>query len=223
MNLFCSDNAVSSLNFVQWPGSCQYIQAYEIAPCKPLHEWNVTHVLSLWSCSVLWEHVADMLWMNETAENLGVNTMSQVDWNCSAVEHELTVACYVFIDLWIWPFSPLDCFTDSKLAQVSWIHSATCCLFLFLSFLLCEFFKLVLCIIFSSGFSPDRIEGGELFDRVVSVGHFDEATAKCLFYQMVHGVNVSFSSLRISAHIHQLHLPWIPRASCDDLCSLGVS
>ncbi|XP_046579376.1 serine/threonine-protein kinase Chk2-like [Haliotis rubra] len=31
----------------------------------------------------------------------------------------------------------------------------------------------------------ELVEGGELFDRVVSVGQFDEPTAKLLFYQMV--------------------------------------
>ncbi|XP_023214969.1 serine/threonine-protein kinase Chk2-like isoform X2 [Centruroides sculpturatus] len=31
----------------------------------------------------------------------------------------------------------------------------------------------------------ELVEGGELFDRVVSVDHFDEPTAKLLFYQMV--------------------------------------
>ncbi|ELT98753.1 hypothetical protein CAPTEDRAFT_224883 [Capitella teleta] len=36
----------------------------------------------------------------------------------------------------------------------------------------------------------ELIEGGELFDRVVSSGRFDEETTKCLFYQMVLGVQV---------------------------------
>ena len=30
-----------------------------------------------------------------------------------------------------------------------------------------------------------RVEGGELFDRVVSQGKLDEATAKLYFYQMI--------------------------------------
>ena len=35
-----------------------------------------------------------------------------------------------------------------------------------------------------------RVEGGELFDRVVSVGRFEEQTAKLLFYQMLDAVKV---------------------------------
>ena len=35
-----------------------------------------------------------------------------------------------------------------------------------------------------------RVEGGELFDRVVSVGQFEEKTAKLLFYQMVTAIKV---------------------------------
>lgn len=35
------------------------------------------------------------------------------------------------------------------------------------------------------------VEGGELFDRVVSVGRFEEPFAKFLFLQMVYGVKVS--------------------------------
>jgi len=34
----------------------------------------------------------------------------------------------------------------------------------------------------------ELVEGGELFDRVVSVEQFDEPTAKMLFYQMVHAI-----------------------------------
>ena len=30
-----------------------------------------------------------------------------------------------------------------------------------------------------------RVEGGELFDRVISVKKFDELTARVLFYQML--------------------------------------
>lgn len=37
---------------------------------------------------------------------------------------------------------------------------------------------------------PCRVEGGELFDRVVSVGKFSEPTAKLLFYQMLVAVKV---------------------------------
>ena len=36
-----------------------------------------------------------------------------------------------------------------------------------------------------------RIEGGELFDRIVSTGRLSESTAKLFFYQMVLAVNVS--------------------------------
>lgn len=35
-----------------------------------------------------------------------------------------------------------------------------------------------------------RVEGGELFDRVVSVGKFSEPTAKLFFYQMLEAVKV---------------------------------
>ena len=35
-----------------------------------------------------------------------------------------------------------------------------------------------------------RVEGGELFDRVVSVGKFSERIAKLLFYQMLVAVKV---------------------------------
>ena len=31
----------------------------------------------------------------------------------------------------------------------------------------------------------NRVEGGELFDKVVKLGQYDEPTAKLLFYQMV--------------------------------------
>ena len=37
---------------------------------------------------------------------------------------------------------------------------------------------------------PCRVEGGELFDRVVSVGKFSERIAKLLFYQMLVAVKV---------------------------------
>ena len=36
-----------------------------------------------------------------------------------------------------------------------------------------------------------RVEGGELFDRVVSVGKFSEPVAKLLFYQMLEAVKVA--------------------------------
>jgi len=35
-----------------------------------------------------------------------------------------------------------------------------------------------------------RVEGGELFDRVVASGHLKESTSKLLFYQMVAGIKV---------------------------------
>ena len=35
-----------------------------------------------------------------------------------------------------------------------------------------------------------RVEGGELFDRVVNLGLLEEDLAKLLFYQMVLGVKV---------------------------------
>ena len=35
------------------------------------------------------------------------------------------------------------------------------------------------------------MEGGELFDRVVKVGKFDESTARVYFYQMLTAVKVS--------------------------------
>ena len=36
-----------------------------------------------------------------------------------------------------------------------------------------------------------RVEGGELFDKVVSISQYDEPTAKLLFYQMVSACSVS--------------------------------
>ena len=36
------------------------------------------------------------------------------------------------------------------------------------------------------------VEGGELFDRVVSVTRFEEPTAKLLFYQMLVAVKVGY-------------------------------
>ena len=36
-----------------------------------------------------------------------------------------------------------------------------------------------------------RVEGGELFDRVVSVGKFSESVGKLLFYQMLDAVKVT--------------------------------
>ena len=35
------------------------------------------------------------------------------------------------------------------------------------------------------------VEGGELFDRVVNIGQFEEPTAKLLFYQMVVAIKVN--------------------------------
>ena len=35
-----------------------------------------------------------------------------------------------------------------------------------------------------------RVEGGELFDKVVSISQYDEPTGKLLFYQMVVAVKV---------------------------------
>ena len=39
--------------------------------------------------------------------------------------------------------------------------------------------------------NTNSVEGGELFDRVVNVGQFEEKTAKLLFYQMLVAVKVS--------------------------------
>ena len=39
------------------------------------------------------------------------------------------------------------------------------------------------------------VEGGELFDRIVSVTRFEEPTAKLLFYQMLVAVKVCWFSL----------------------------
>lgn len=41
------------------------------------------------------------------------------------------------------------------------------------------------------------VEGGELFDRIVSVGRFEEPTAKLLFYQMLVAVKVRYSIILI--------------------------
>ena len=38
-----------------------------------------------------------------------------------------------------------------------------------------------------------RVEGGELFDRVVSESQFEEDIAKLLFYQMALSIQVVFS------------------------------
>lgn len=35
------------------------------------------------------------------------------------------------------------------------------------------------------------VEGGELFDKVVSIGKYNEATAKLLFFQIATAVKVS--------------------------------
>ena len=40
-----------------------------------------------------------------------------------------------------------------------------------------------------------RVEGGELFDRVVSLGSLQEDIAKVLFYQMVLGVKVKIQDI----------------------------
>ena len=37
---------------------------------------------------------------------------------------------------------------------------------------------------------PSSVEGGELFDRVISMGKFTETIAKLLFYQMLVAVKV---------------------------------
>ena len=51
------------------------------------------------------------------------------------------------------------------------------------------------CVLFSSVFCS--VEGGELFDRIVSVGRFEEPTAKLLFYQMLVAVKVCYSIIII--------------------------
>ena len=48
-----------------------------------------------------------------------------------------------------------------------------------------------------------RVEGGELFDRVVSIGKFSEAQAKLLFYQMLQAVNVSARHHCHSTVVHE--------------------
>ena len=44
-----------------------------------------------------------------------------------------------------------------------------------------------------------RVEGGELFDKVVSISQYDEPTAKLLFYQMVSACSVSLHLKAITA------------------------
>ena len=51
------------------------------------------------------------------------------------------------------------------------------------------------CVLFSSVFCS--VEGGELFDRIVNVGRFEEPTAKLLFYQMLVAVKVRYSIILI--------------------------
>lgn len=36
-----------------------------------------------------------------------------------------------------------------------------------------------------------RVEGGELFDKIISIEKYDEPTAKFLFYQMVQAIKVN--------------------------------
>lgn len=40
-----------------------------------------------------------------------------------------------------------------------------------------------------------RVDGGELFDKVVSIGQYDEPTAKLMSYQMVCAVKVKLSMM----------------------------
>ena len=51
------------------------------------------------------------------------------------------------------------------------------------------------CVLCSSVFCS--VEGGELFDRIVSVSRFEEPTAKLLFYQMLVAVKVRYSLIII--------------------------
>jgi hypothetical protein len=39
-------------------------------------------------------------------------------------------------------------------------------------------------------FQIKSVEGGELFDKVVELGQYDEKTAKLLFFQMVQAIKV---------------------------------
>ncbi len=55
------------------------------------------------------------------------------------------------------------------------------------------------------------MEGGELFDRVVSVGKFSEPIAKLLFYQMLEAVKVDVFLI--------LLLEWVT-SCCPSLLSL---
>ena len=50
---------------------------------------------------------------------------------------------------------------------------------------------MILCVLHDLPCSSTRVEGGELFDRVVDVGKFSEPTAKLLFYQLLLAVKVS--------------------------------
>lgn len=40
-----------------------------------------------------------------------------------------------------------------------------------------------------------RVEGGELFDKVVSISQYDEPTAKLLFYQMASACKVGIGGI----------------------------
>ena len=54
----------------------------------------------------------------------------------------------------------------------------------------------------------DRVEGGELFDRVVSLGLLEESLAKMLFYQMVLGVKVRRNLINRSRSILRSRTNW---------------
>lgn len=49
------------------------------------------------------------------------------------------------------------------------------------------------------------VEGGELFDRIVSVTRFEEPTAKLLFYQMLVAVKVCWFSFFKQAQVPYLN------------------
>ena len=50
-----------------------------------------------------------------------------------------------------------------------------------------------------------RVEGGELFDKVVSIDKYDEITGKLLFFQMATAIKVSFPMVYVINNITKMY------------------